>query len=375
MSRDNFGGRGVRVQARRAEVVDLRRLRALSDPAADGFWPFAATFGKFWAVSASLFTLRFSGWSQGLLLILLALGACKAPPRHKGPRDQPPKDNLPVLLRDFAFVESFRGTPSAIGCSDGQREGFADLSRFPNIAGCVGAWQGRKKLTADRAGGACGDDAQACVSPADLCAPGWHLCSKDGDAGDLKTRVSAKACEKEAGPGRFVAAMSHGQVARICPPPPGPHTRFPCMERGVCAEPVCCGDACAFGACRDAVWPGKTRISRASPNGCGSALSRFHGGVLCCRDQNIASISAADVQGDLKLGTPPQKPAPEKPEPGSSGKPSGTAPSPKQGAIAPKREPGQVPPPVKPKALPSKAPVNQSLEPSPSKPRQSQAAK
>lgn len=302
-------------------------------------WPFGLAFGKFGAVSASLSTLRFSGCFSNLLVTLLALGACKAPARHNGPRDKVPKDNLPALLEGFAFVESFRGTPSAIGCSDGQREGFADLSRFPNIAGCVGAWQGRKKLRADRVGSACGDDAQACAAPADLCAPGWHLCSKNGDAADLKARVSASACEKEAGPGRFVAAMSHGQIARICPPPPGPGTRFPCMERGICAEPVCCGDACSFGACRDAVWPGKTRISRASPNGCGAALSRFHGGVLCCRDNKVASISAAQVQGDLKLGIPPQNAALDK-------------------AVAPSKEAGA----KLPANPPSKARPNQAVK-------------
>lgn len=292
------------------EVISLCQALACSPACTNpAIWPFDLSLGKFLAVSPSLVTARSPGRSWGLLLVLLAFGACKAPVKPKGPRDKPPKDNLPLLLEGFDFVESFRGAPAAIGCSDGQREGFADLSRFPNIAGCVGAWQGRKKLTADGTGKSCGDDGEACASPADLCAPGWHLCSKDGNTADIKDRVSAQQCEKEAGPGRFVAAMSHGQVARICPPPPGPHTRFPCMERGICAEPVCCGDACTFGACKDAVWTGKTRISRASPNGCGSALSRFHGGVLCCRDHKVARIAAADVQGDLKLGVPPKLPA------------------------------------------------------------------
>lgn len=247
----------------------------------------------------------------------LGVGACKAPQNNKGPRDKAPKDNLPVLLQGFDFVESFRGTPSAIGCSDGQREAFADLKRFPNIAGCVGRWQGRKKLTADRVGPACGDDGAACVSPADLCAVGWHICSRDGNSADLRDRISWKDCDTQAGPGRFVAGMSHGQEARICPPPPGPHTRFPCMERGVCSEPVCCGDACSYGACRDAVWRGKTRISRASPNGCGAALSKVHGGILCCRDQPIKSIDPAAIQGDMNLPPVPKK-APAKDSSGSA---------------------------------------------------------
>ena len=29
---------------------------------------------------------------------------------------------------------------SAVGCADGQREGFTDLAMYPDIAGCSGAW-------------------------------------------------------------------------------------------------------------------------------------------------------------------------------------------------------------------------------------------
>src|SRR5262249_10188320 len=29
---------------------------------------------------------------------------------------------------------------SAVGCADGQREGFRNLTTYPNIAGCSGAW-------------------------------------------------------------------------------------------------------------------------------------------------------------------------------------------------------------------------------------------
>lgn len=268
------------------------------------------------------------------------MASCKAPVKKKGPKDNPPKDNLPVLLTGFDFVQSFRGTPTAIGCSDGQREGFANLKEFPNIAGCVGSWQGRKKLNADRAGAPCGDDGAACASPADLCAPGWHICARDGNAADLHSRISYKECDEQAGPGRFVAAMSHGQEARICPPPPLPDTRFPCMERGVCAEPVCCGDACSYGACRDAVWRGKTKISRASANGCGTALSKFHGGILCCRDIPINAISATDVQGNLDLEVPPG----QQPKPNPTAAPKADKPeNPSKGPAKDAPPPGQAP--------------------------------
>jgi hypothetical protein len=72
----------------------------------------------------------------------------------------------------------------AVGCADGEREGFLDLAAFTRIAGCSGAWQ-QPGITPDSVRPTCGrqggDDGPradgAGCSSHDLCAEGWHVCS------------------------------------------------------------------------------------------------------------------------------------------------------------------------------------------------------
>lgn len=81
------------------------------------------------------------------------------------------------------------GTPvppvtPAVGCSDGQREGFLDEAAYTHIAGCAGGWE-KPGITPDSVVPTCdlkgGDDGPfgdgAGCSAADLCAQGWHICN------------------------------------------------------------------------------------------------------------------------------------------------------------------------------------------------------
>ncbi len=235
-------------------------------------------------------------FSFGLGLLLQAGCVC-GPGPNVGGYDEPGAKDPPRSLQGIKFVESEKGDPAVVGCADGQREGFADLTRHRRIAGCLATWEGTKSLRDKRTDKPCGDDVKAdpkdpkatssvCTVPADACAPGWHVCSTNGKNDDLKSHTTFKACNKEAGPGKFVAAISHGQTEELCPPAPGPDTVFQCMDSGYCAEPVCCGDNCQFGKCRDGVWKGQTRISLGKAEGCGSVTSERNGGVLCCYDKN-----------------------------------------------------------------------------------------
>jgi hypothetical protein len=70
------------------------------------------------------------------------------------------------------------------GCSDGTREGFLDMTKYPSIAACSGAWDtpglsttAARSPQCDRRGGNDGDkpDGRGC-SVADLCASGWQVC-------------------------------------------------------------------------------------------------------------------------------------------------------------------------------------------------------
>jgi hypothetical protein len=190
----------------------------------------------------------------------------------------------PAPLKDTKFIESEKGDPKLVGCADGQREGFADLAKHPRIAGCLGEWEGTKSLRDAPTGKACGDDGEKCAVPADLCAPGWHVCGMDGKAKDITDRTSAKDCDN-AGPGRFNAAVSHSISEDIDPCPKiTAATNLPCFQAGLGSEPACCGNDCLGGKCKDGVFKGKTRISRGPSEGCGALTSNSNGGVMCCAD-------------------------------------------------------------------------------------------
>ena len=200
----------------------------------------------------------------------------------------------PTALDDVSFRQSKKGKPEDVGCADGQREGFANLERFPNVAGCLARWEGKQSLRTPVTGTACGDDNKTkCESPGDVCAEGWHLCGVGGSNEDLATRVTGEECNTEAGPGKFVAAMSHLQEPKVCPPLPTKDTVFDCLAEGIGAESVCCGDGCTFGKCRHGVWKSKTKISRGKAEGCGSSSARRNGGLLCCRDELLSVADAS----------------------------------------------------------------------------------
>jgi hypothetical protein len=184
--------------------------------------------------------------------------------------------------RSIVLEHGPAGDPSVIGCADGHREAFLDSQRFPAIAGCLGAWSGRQSLRAAPTGQACGDELGPCAAPADVCAPGWHVCGSSGAVADLR-QVSADDCE-QAGGGRFAAAISHCQEQHGCAVDPSPEASYGCFPRGWCSEPVCCGRDCGqFGLCRDGVWPQHTHIPFGQDQGCASTGAGRAGGVLCCR--------------------------------------------------------------------------------------------
>ncbi len=222
-------------------------------------------------------------------LLVLSLAACGGPSSNnkakKVDKNAKIADDAPQSLAEVTFTESPRGgDPAVVGCADGQREGFADLAKFPSIAGCLGVWDGEMTLRKGKTGKACGDDLDTCGSPSDVCAPGWHLCARDGNYKDLSERVSAQECKEGAGPGKFVAGISHVLKKKECAEAPGPNTRYPCLDEGFGAEPVCCGDMCDLGKCKDSVWPEATPISVGKAQGCASVTSDRNGGVMCCKD-------------------------------------------------------------------------------------------
>ena len=190
--------------------------------------------------------------------------------------------------QSLTITRGAQGDPGVVGCADGQREGLLDTRAYPRIAACMGTWSGAKSLRDAPTGRGCGDGLGPCASPADLCAPGWHICGKSGSLAELK-QLSAQQC-REAGAARFSAALSHCETQEGCTYD-DPNTggdgdgRYACFESGWCSEPVCCGQACGeLGACTDGVWPGATTIAQGTDQGCAQMTARRAGGVLCCQD-------------------------------------------------------------------------------------------
>jgi hypothetical protein len=206
----------------------------------------------------------------------------------------------PGSMKDVKFAESEKGDPKIMGCADGQRESFADVTKHPRIAGCVGEWDGTKSLRDKPTGKACGDDGEKCPVPADLCAPGWHVCGVDGKAKDITDRTTAKDCDN-AGPGRFNAAVSHSISEEIEPCPKiTAATTLPCFQAGLGSEPVCCGNDCLAGKCKDGVFKGKTQISRGTSEGCGAVTSGSNAGLMCCADGDAPPTADAKAAPDAK---------------------------------------------------------------------------
>jgi hypothetical protein len=188
------------------------------------------------------------------------------------------------------------GPPATLGCADGQREGLNDLARFPHVAACLGSWIDAKDLRGQPSGTACGDDLRPCSAPADLCAPGWHICGTSGDPAELQ-RLSASDCE-QAGGGIYLSALSYcSGNAGGCSYASSQSEPYGCTASGTCSEAVCCGAGCpGYGACADGVWPGRTHVIT-DGDGCGGAHARTAGGVLCC-DGSASSALCAGVTLD-----------------------------------------------------------------------------
>jgi hypothetical protein len=206
---------------------------------------------------------------------------------------------------EYKYAEGTKGDPKVIGCADGQREAFADATKNPRVAGCVGVWQGSKSLRDKPTGKPCGDDGEKCTVPADVCAAGWHVCGVDGKGDDLAAHTNTKECDN-AGPGRFNAALSHSPTDEINPCPVIKKDQvLPCVQSGLGSEPVCCGNDCKAGKCKDGVWKGKTKISIGTSEGCGAVASDRNPGILCCYDgegnpvaEAKADTKAADTKAD-----------------------------------------------------------------------------
>ena len=202
-----------------------------------------------------------------------ALAACHA--------DAP---NTPV----DALGDALASTPE-VGCADGVRDGFADLTTFPAIAACSGAWVIPGIDAAANPDPGCatsGNDKPTngvgCAA-ANLCAAGWHVCATAAEvAAHLPTGQTCAAITTA----DFFATNQGSEASGTCSAT-GANDLFGCGKLGNAASASCApldvssGNGCA--AIESAGWscggtPSATteRTSVVKPRLTG-------GGVLCCK--------------------------------------------------------------------------------------------
>jgi hypothetical protein len=118
-----------------------------------------------------------------------------------------------AAAKDVGEPPGVHDSPPIAGCSDGSREGFRDVVRWPLIAGCAGAFEVPGVLDSKRScqvavGDELQSDAATNCSVADLCAAGWHVCR---DGRDVALHSPTGDCEGCVLPGEqrfFVAAKA-----------------------------------------------------------------------------------------------------------------------------------------------------------------------
>ena len=175
----------------------------------------------------------------------------------------------------------------AVGCADGEREGFVDVEAEPNIAGCSGGFAvaGLLADAAPACGRAGGDDGEvpdgAGCGATDLCGAGWHVCLTPGQVQSAGGDCAGST--PEGAPALFFATRQSGPGGAECGA--GANDLFGCGNLGLATAASCApldrfsNDLCAAigapWACGADGLNEANNVTKGGPDG---------GGVLCCRD-------------------------------------------------------------------------------------------
>lgn len=183
-------------------------------------------------------------------------------------------------------------TDGAIGCADGEREGYKTIADEPDIAACAGGFTvpgvsttDSRKTTCGRRGGDDGPkpSGDGC-SVEDLCSDGWHVCDS---AEDVDRSAKSHACPEDVSGDLFWATRqgqdstgecieggtnnlvgcSSGALGQSAPDSCEPLERA--MRYNHCADPL------VLWSCGESGQQEGQVVTKPSPD---------QGGVLCCRD-------------------------------------------------------------------------------------------
>jgi hypothetical protein len=204
-------------------------------------------------------------------------------------------------LRDAACTGAGCGDPDAadlgaIGCADGEREGFVDAAAQPSIAGCAGgfALAGLRVPAAPACGGKGGDDGElpdgTGCNASDLCAAGWRVCLSSDDVASRAAGGTCAGLVPEGAGELFFATRQSGPGLSGCGE--GADDLFGCGSLGASPHESCTpldrysGDLCASllapWSCGSVKTTEAESVTKTGPGA---------GGVLCCRE--LAPSAAA----------------------------------------------------------------------------------
>lgn len=177
----------------------------------------------------------------------------------------------------------------AIGCADGEREGFVNVDAQPNIAGCAGgfALPGVRIPVAPVCARQGGDDGSkpegTGCNASDLCAAGWHICLSPAEVAASSAGGTCADSVPSGAPPLFFVTRQSGAGLASCGE--GANDLFGCGTLGIAPGASCspldrfsndlCGALAAPWACGN---EDNVEAEKVTKPGAGS------GGVLCCRD-------------------------------------------------------------------------------------------
>jgi hypothetical protein len=193
------------------------------------------------------------------------------------------------------------GSPAADpGCSDGTREGYLDMTMYPKIAACAGAWDepgltstSSRTPECDRRAGNDGDkpDGHGC-SVADLCESGWHVCDS---AHAVSVATAGAGCDDAIAPANgkpvFYVTRQHA-TGLVCDNAlnAGTNNLYGCGNIGSTADKTSCAPLPRMLRDSDCLMNSPWMCSD-GPNGTSqdeldvvTKGSSSRGGVLCCHD-------------------------------------------------------------------------------------------
>jgi len=184
-------------------------------------------------------------------------------------------ESVPDAAND---APTFDASLFQIGCADGTREGFSDLSRARRIAGCAGAWTigGIKPApgpACDRQAGNTGVNllGTGCTA-SDLCASVWSICD---DRLLVLSRIPDQTCTGITGDVAFFATQQSGLGSNECNAT-GTNDVFGCGTLGAVPAASC------------------APLDRVSGNDCSAINSA--GGWMCLSPAEPANIIKLDPQ-------------------------------------------------------------------------------